>query len=192
MTQDSKPFTIYGLPVRGRSCGSCKLCCTLLPVDLPRGKKPANVKCEHSCSKGCNIYDHRPDPCKYWSCRWLFDDDTANLRRPDKSGYVIDCALDTVIVNGQPCDAIQVWVDPARRDAHRDPALREYLNVLAERHRILVIVRWSSSEGMGMIAPVLSGESVWLEADSILGSQESIDKAKAESKIKYNPMFTET
>ena len=188
MTENQKPLTIYGKPIRGRSCGSCKLCCTLMPVELPRGQKPANVRCENVCSKGCSIYDHRPAPCQYWSCRWLFDEDTANLRRPDKSGYVIDCALDTIIVNGQPCEAIQVWVDPEREDAHQDPALRDYLNLLAERYRIPTIVRWSSSEGMGLIAPALSGQERWIEPESVMNS-EKIQRARAESQMTFKAIL---
>jgi hypothetical protein len=174
MTEENKGFTIYGLPVRGRSCGSCKLCCTLLPVDLPEGKKPANVKCRHLCSKGCSIYENRPTPCEYWSCRWLFDEATADLHRPDKCGYVIDSMLDTILADGEPVEVVQVWVDPARRDAHRDPRLRAYLMWIAETYRMPAIIRWSSSEGIVLIAPPLSKENEWLEIDSGMKSHEEM------------------
>ena len=128
-----EPWTIYGEPVRGRSCGSCTLCCTLLPVELPSGPKPANARCPHSYSKGCRIYARRPDPCRYWSCRWLFDPATAGLKRPDQSGVVIDAALDTILADGRPLDVLQIWCDPNRRDAHRDPAVRAYLADVARR-----------------------------------------------------------
>lgn len=59
MTDDPGSITIYGQPIRGRSCGSCKLCCTLLPVDLPEGKKPANEKCRHVFSKAPKQIDPR-------------------------------------------------------------------------------------------------------------------------------------
>jgi len=101
---------------------------------------------------------------------------------------VIDCALDTIIVNGQPCEAIQVWVDPEREDAHQDPALRDYLNLLAERYRIPTIVRWSSSEGMGLIAPALSGQERWIEPESVMNS-EKIQRARAESQMTFKAIL---
>ena len=89
-------LVVFGPHIRGRNCGSCKACCTSVPVDLsPTEHKDANVRCKHVCSKGCAIYPQRPRPCQVWSCRWLFDQGTAGLRRPDHSGYVIDCAPDT-------------------------------------------------------------------------------------------------
>jgi hypothetical protein len=176
MNEDTPGFAIYGPKVRGRSCGSCKVCCTQLPVDLPKGKKPANTKCEHLCSKGCSIYDHRPTPCEYWMCRWLFDEDTAALKRPDKSGYIIDSSLDTILANGEPVEVIQVWVDPARRDAHRDPALRAYLLMVAEKYRIPAIIRWSSKDALILIAPPLSQEDDWLEMSGSMKSQSEMNK----------------
>jgi len=47
-------LTVIGPPVRGRQCGGCTLCCTLLPVkSLDKG---ANERCRHLCFKGCGIY----------------------------------------------------------------------------------------------------------------------------------------
>lgn len=174
MTDDPGSITIYGQPIRGRSCGSCKLCCTLLPVDLPEGKKPANEKCRHVFSKGCSIYENRPIPCRYWSCRWLFDEATANLRRPDKTGYIIDSALDTILAEGEPVEVFQVWVDPERRDAHRDPALRAFLLEMATRYRLPAIIRWSSSDGMVLVAPPMTKDREWLELTSNMKSSEEM------------------
>ena len=49
-------------------------------------------------------------------------DGRSGIRRPDLAGYAIDPMLDTILVDKQPVEVIQVWVDPARREAHRDPA----------------------------------------------------------------------
>lgn len=182
MTDKSPGFTIYGEPIRGRSCGSCKLCCTLLPVDLPRGKKLANEKCEHLCSKGCSIYEHRPMPCRYFNCRWLFDENTSNLRRPDKSGYVIDPMLDGILADERPIDVIQVWIDPERRDAHRDPALREYLSKMADIYGLPAIIRWDSKEAMLLIAPQLNSENEWVE----IGGDKMNMRTEDDMKRLYN------
>ncbi len=182
MTDDKLSWVIYSETVRGRSCGSCKLCCTLLPVDLANRKKPANEKCEHLCSKGCSIYDHRADPCRYFNCRWLFDDRTGHLRRPDKVGYVIDPMLDGIVADGNPCDVIQVWVDPNRRDAHTDPALRDYLSKMAEIYGFPAIIRWSSTAAMLLVAPCLTESGEWVE---LVGDKMNL-QTELEMKKIYN------
>lgn len=175
---ESNGWTIYAEPIRGRSCGECKACCTQVPAQLDDETKPANVRCRHVCSKGCAIYPTRPDPCRYWSCKWLFDPMTGDLRRPDRSGYIIDPALDTVLKDGQPVEIIQVWVDPNRRAAHRDPALRAYLVAVAEQFGLAAIVRFSSTDGLVLVAPSLSGTGDWLEID-----QAPISEAAMQAKL---------
>ena len=47
--------------------------------------KPAGERCPHQRHhKGCNIYSTRPFGCRIWLCRWLAEDDTAELSRPDR------------------------------------------------------------------------------------------------------------
>ena len=95
-------WSIFGPPIRGRSCGSCKLCCTLVPVQLREGHKPSGVRCPHLTSRGCGIYATQPEPCAAWSCKWLFDEATAGLRRPDPLRI---------------CDRPHARHDPGRRSA---------------------------------------------------------------------------
>jgi hypothetical protein len=174
---DENGYAIYGPPTRGRSCGSCKLCCVLVPAELDDGHKAANTPCKHLCSKGCGIYPRRPQPCVYWSCRWLFDPDTAGLRRPDRAGYVIDSSLDTILRDGEPLDVMQVWCDPNRRNAHRDPALRAYLTHMAEKFGLVAIVRYSSSEGFILVPPGYTDTGEWVEYPGNISSHEDM-KAK--------------
>jgi hypothetical protein len=159
---DCDGWPIFGDPVRGRSCGSCHACCTQVPVVLDEATKPANVRCGFQGSRGCRIYANRPTPCRAWSCKWLFDPDASALKRPDIGGYIIDPMLDTVLMNDEPVEIIQVWVDPHRRDAHRAPELRDWLELMAQRHRLIAIVRWSSDDGMVLIPPAITGD-VWIE-----------------------------
>src|SRR2546423_255596 len=103
-----------------RACGDCQLCCRLLPV---KGilNKPAGARCKHQkFGKGCMVY-HRPGmppECAIWNCRWLVNDDTADLPRPDRAHYVIDLIPDYVtLVNDetgekQNVEVVQVWIDP--------------------------------------------------------------------------------
>jgi hypothetical protein len=129
LTVSLNGLQIFGEAVRGRACGSCTACCTQVPVALPDEHKPANVRCKHLRSKGCGIYANRPRPCVAWSCRWLFDEDTAELRRPDQAGYVIDCAPDTVLATdeetGKQHDGHRPLV--GRRRAGADAAQHEHV-----------------------------------------------------------------
>jgi hypothetical protein len=59
--------------------------------------KPAGQRCPHQRhGKGCRVYEKRPFGCTFWVCRWLVDDDTKDLERPDRSHYVIDSSPDFV------------------------------------------------------------------------------------------------
>lgn len=173
-------WTIYGPPVRGRTCGSCSLCCTLVPAEIYDEIKPANTRCRFVNSRGCSVYATRPRPCAYWSCKWLFDPDSTKMRRPDQGGYVVDPMLDTILKDGQPCDIVQVWIDPKRPDSHRDHGLRDYLAVVAEKYGLAAIIRWGSTEGMILLAPCLHEGDDWLEMHTAIRDQGAIDARLAE------------
>jgi Putative zinc- or iron-chelating domain len=140
-----------------RQCNECTLCCKLLPMSaaarpealgaieamveaglaeasafagaIEDFDKPAGERCPHQRhGKGCSVYSRRPFGCRMWQCRWLAEDDTAELRRPDRSHYVVDLVPDFVKTDeGKTVPVIQIWCDPNYRDAHRDPALRAFL-----------------------------------------------------------------
>jgi Pyruvate/2-oxoacid:ferredoxin oxidoreductase delta subunit len=171
---EANGWVIFGPPVRGRSCGACKLCCTLVPAELADGWKPHNVRCKHVRSRGCGIYASRPRPCQAWSCKWLIDASTAGLRRPDLAGYAIDPSLDTILAGEQPMEVIQVWCDPARPDAHRDPALRTWLAAMAERFGMVAIVRWGPDAGIILAPPAFSDTGDWLELGGEMKSEDQM------------------
>ena len=148
-------------PVYNRSCASCRFCCTAVPVEGDGWAKPAGERCRHECHKGCAIYETRPDPCRYWSCRWLFDPAARELRRPDRVGYAVAPDLDTILINGKPIPVAQVWCDPARPEAHRDPALRRYLGVLG----VPTIIRFGNAASIVLCPPSLSPTGDWQETD---------------------------
>ena len=184
---DASGWSIYGEPVRGRQCGSCKLCCVLVPVELDDEKKPANTRCKHLCSKGCGIYERRPAPCRWWSCKWLFDASTADLRRPDHAGYVIDPVVDTLLADNQPLDVIQVWCDPARPDAHRDPALRAWLLLMSQRFGLVAIIRRGSRDGFVLVPPGAGSNDEWLELDGTINSD--VEMAEKLAAVGVRRMF---
>jgi hypothetical protein len=142
-----------------RRCGGCTLCCKLLPVrELAKG---AGERCRHQGMGKCRVY-HRPQmppSCALWNCRWLVDPATAKLKRPDRSHYVLDLLPDLIKLTHNETGEVtevqvfQVWVDPAFRDAWRDPALMAYAEKQAEAG-IAMLVRFGSAEGLAAFAPV--------------------------------------
>jgi len=118
-----------------RQCGECTACCTIVPV--AELGKPANTKCRYEFFKGCRVHGSAkmPTGCRFWSCRWLTGDDTADLRRPDRAHYVIDIMADFVTVRdhetgaAQHIPVVQVWLDPKHPDDWRtDEAFIEFIN----------------------------------------------------------------
>src|SRR5262245_62108648 len=121
-----------------RECGGCTLCCKLLPVHSRPGEVPfhklAGERCEHARhGKGCIAYHKRPNACRFFNCRWLLGDDTADLPRPDRARYVIDPTADYVTVENKGTgerrniEAVQIWVDPMAPNAWQDQRCLDYI-----------------------------------------------------------------
>lgn len=71
-----------------RSCGDCRLCCTVMGVpDLEPVAKPGGVACGHLCSRGCRVYPQRPQSCRDFNCLWK-QGALLKADRPDKVGVV--------------------------------------------------------------------------------------------------------
>jgi hypothetical protein len=152
--------------MENRKCGPCQLCCKLMPI--AETGKAAGVKCpQQRFRKGCAIYGTRPNSCRYWECGWLTEPLLADLSRPDIAGYVVDMTADFLTAQvGDPerierFKIIQIWCDPRSPHAHRDPALRAYLeDMLAQEY--LGVVRYGASEGLALIPPACSRRG-WVE-----------------------------
>lgn len=169
-TTGSTTFTINFESATNRRCGSCTLCCKLLPV--PPLNKPANQRCVHQSSKGCRVY-HRldkgfPHECGLWSCQWLIEADTSSLHRPDRAGYVIDHMPDAVLIQDheggekRQVMVIQIWADPARRDAWmNDQAFKDWLEDRAKRDHTAAIVRYNSRDAVVVFPPAISSDRKW-------------------------------
>jgi hypothetical protein len=152
-----------------RTCGECTLCCKLVPV--AEIGKPAGKRCQHQAHHvGCRVYDtnRMPSSCRLWNCAWLADEQTVNLRRPDRSHYVIDTMPDFVTLqpnDGGPATDIpvlQIWIDPAYPDAHRDPALRAML----DKNHAAALVRFSSKDAFLLAPPSVANDGKWHEQTS--------------------------
>ena len=157
-----------------RKCGACQVCCKLLPVrEL---SKPANTRCKHQRhGKGCMIYGKAPMSCALWNCRWLVND-AGETSRPDHAGYAIDIMPDFLTLDqedGQTnVPAIQIWADPARPLAYRDPALYAYLASQWEERQALGLVRFDSKAALVLIPPAWSGAKHWIEQGGVPAGRE--------------------
>lgn len=150
-----------------RTCSSCTLCCKLLPVrELEKG---ANQRCQFQSTKGCRVYhdaSRMPPSCRLWSCQWVANKELPReLRRPDRVHYVIDMMPDftTHVDNetGESTDipVVQIWCDPGHPDAHRDPALRAWLDAV---HRC-ALVRFDSRRAIFLAPPSVNADGTWYE-----------------------------
>ena len=155
-----------------RQCGDCQLCCRLLPV--PPLQKKAGESCQfQKFHKGCTVY-HKPKmplECAMWNCRWLANNDTADVPRPDRAHYVIDVMPDFITVNHddtgekQNIQVAQVWIDPKHPDAHRDPGLRRWMFRRAQEG-IATIVRYNAKDAIVIFAPPFDAGGEWHEIKS--------------------------
>jgi hypothetical protein len=99
------------------------------------------------------------------------------MPRPDRAHYVLDPIPDTVretnnesgeIIEWQ---ALQVWVDPAHREAARAPELRRYMEHLAAALGWATIIRFSSRDGYVVFPPSLSGDGQWHEIEAPMSEE---------------------
>ncbi len=162
----------FGDTGTGRACGTCTLCCKLLPVPGPPLHKPAEV-CAASTSRAARAAPSmRSGRCPA-GCSPVGGWPIAT--RPECPGriavvaYVIDIkddyveAVDKETGARQRFGVVQVWSIRAFRDAHRDPPLRAYMRRMAERHGYATIVRYSNREAFTIWPPPLCHDGQWHE-----------------------------
>lgn len=167
-----------------RQCGDCQLCCKLLPVrELGKG---ASERCRHQrYRQGCTVYGKpaMPPSCTMWNCRWLVEDRTENLRRPDRAGYVVDVMPDFVTVKDNETGAemhipvLQIWVDPARPEAWKnDPDLFAYVERLGQEDQMAALIRFNSEVATFVAPPAINPQGEWfIQASGVGGPTHTVD-----------------
>lgn len=169
--------TIYNADTK-RHCGGCTLCCRLLPMHSGAPGTPGSihkaggVRCpQQQTGKGCAIYSTRPTCCRLWSCQWLMNVDADDLRRPDRSRYVIDAMPDFVELRpndgSEPTKVavVQIWVDPKHPDAWREPALLAYIERRGKQGTG-AIIRFNEHDAITVFPPTLANDGEWHEFKS--------------------------
>jgi hypothetical protein len=121
-------------PVLGRTCGECSLCCKLLSVD--EISKPTGTWCRHYLkSKGCSIYEQRPEQCRDFMCGWLSHPDIGDEWSPRRSKMVLFA--------DRHVDRLGVHVDPGSPTAwRREPyfsQLKQWARENTERQQQVVV-----------------------------------------------------
>jgi hypothetical protein len=167
-----------------RQCGDCQLCCKLLPVhdlytvEADALHKKAGERCPYQKHKvGCTIYNTKKMPacCSVWNCRWLVGEVPRDIGRPDRVHYVVDVMPDFITLkNGDQVSnvqVVQIWCDPSYPNAHRDPALRCWLEELSHQ-QIVGMVRFDERDCLCIFPPAMSDDGQWHEV-SPAGMQSS-------------------
>ncbi|HKD35789.1 MAG TPA: hypothetical protein VKB78_03285 [Pirellulales bacterium] len=100
-------------------------------------------------------------------------DDTADLPRPDRLGLVIDLVPDFAKLQNKetgeitPIQVVQIWLDPKRPDAHRDPRFRNYVERRA-KEGVWCLIRRNAHDGFALVAPFVSEDRQWHELDGVV------------------------
>jgi hypothetical protein len=127
--------------VTGRACGSCSLCCKLLPIrEL---EKPENQWCVHCRpgNGGCGIYAERPASCRGFACDWLVNPHLGDEWYPARAKMFVHYNYDPLGNMG-----LYIIVDPARPDSWRREPYFSHLktwalnNLRARKMRVYVAV----------------------------------------------------
>jgi hypothetical protein len=69
-------------------------------------------------------------------------------------------------------EVVQVWCDPAHRDAHKNGRFRKYVKRQARKGKA-TIVRFSSSDAVTLFAPALSPDRKWHEIGGKIETEEA-------------------
>jgi len=148
------------------SCGTCDLCCYVLPItDL---NKPSGRHCDKlKCGK-CSIYKSRPSVCRVWDCGWkLFD--LPQHWKPEICGMVIN-------LGKFPNETLGIWVTKKaerdevwRRAPYRDELRTIAIQNLANYGQLTFIYPWKferGKPGFWVVGPS-TGDTVRAEKDDM-------------------------
>jgi Fe-S-cluster containining protein len=156
----------------GRSCGSCSLCCKVLPA--PELSKPAGQWCVHSVpGSGCAIHAARPPACRRFFCSWRLDPNLGPEWKPEVSRFVLsaDPARQALVVTVDPGMPLAWKREPyyARLKQLSESAFRQDRKVLVSLRGQITVILPDRDVAIGGIGP---GEEivVWREG-SVYGAR---------------------
>jgi uncharacterized protein len=117
------------IPVVGRSCGTCSMCCklgTVAEVDKPDGQW-----CQYcTTKKQCDIYESRPNVCRTYYCYYMLSD-LGEEWKPSTAKLMV-----SAMANGSAC----ITVDPDRPDAWKKEPYFSRIRQWSTQTQIIVFV----------------------------------------------------
>lgn len=117
------------IPVAGRTCGDCAMCCKL--GTIAEVNKKDGEWCQHcSTRQHCDIYETRPQVCRDYYCQYMLSD-LSEEWRPTTAKLMV-----SVMNSG----AVSITVDPARPDAWKKEPYYSFIRRWATQRQTLVLV----------------------------------------------------
>ena len=84
----AEPATQMSVPLPDRTCGTCTLCCKVMPIRALN--KPVGRWCSHcKPGTGCGIHDSRPSECGDFFCMWMLERRLGPEWKPEKCKLVL-------------------------------------------------------------------------------------------------------
>ena len=118
---------LEAVPDKGKTCGTCTLCCKLFDVDWLEKPKLPGKWCHHcQPGKGCAIWQNLPQKCADYFCVWRIDPVLSPEWRPDQARFILTHAHQEA--------PLTVVVDPSFPDAYRREPYRSVLAKTARQH----------------------------------------------------------
>ena len=134
-------------------CGSCTLCCEILPI--PEIQKPENVLCQN-CTKnsGCNIYSSRPKSCIDFKCLFIETDMVEELR-PNKCNIIFEKITETIYLGTRQKDNLENW---------NTVPVKNYMKSLNEKGISIILSSFTHSPKLFILTNGTTKEKVLAEA----------------------------
>ena len=161
-----------------KTCGTCTLCCTVVPVK--EIDKRSFTPCRHlrtiihKHGPGCSIYPERPFSCKGLACVWLDMPEIEEQYRPDRVGFVVDTQLDVVTVNGNDRVAAQIWVEQGHEEDWRySEAAHKFLDALFGNKDITVVL-WRISPDYAYIMAEMPDGKIHVTPEPLRHSSDAL------------------
>jgi Fe-S-cluster containining protein len=167
--------------VPDRSCGTCSLCCKVLPVQALN--KPAGKWCIHSApGLGCAAHADRPHACRQFFCAWRLDSNLGAEWKPEVSRFVMSAdpayrALTLMVDPGMPL----AWKrEPyySRLKQFSEVSFRQDQKLLVNLRGSITVILPDRDVPIGVIAP---GDEIviWREGSSYgAGLRRDLEPAK--------------
>jgi hypothetical protein len=127
-------------PVPNRVCGSCTVCCKVLPISEPELKKPPGVLCQHCLpDQGCQLRENWPKLCGEFFCGWRYYAQLDDNWRPDRSDILIEFKDKDVPPGFQRNDYFCKFTFFGRADkAHWEPLINFIANLVALDRPVMI------------------------------------------------------